>query len=192
MIAAATRAQLAAVTGDAEAAGTIALGWGATRSAAAVGGTQIDAAERAVIDASFGGSRTAYLAALGRQRANRGLARAALAAELRRDQVEAGLPVPPVSAAAIASFYAAYAGSRARLVTTKAPVAWLGGRTRGVAIESFAPARVFSLPTGRSGLVQTASGAVAGLSWRLKRPGFTSGHCRRAPTHQSNNCGNHK
>ncbi len=161
VIAMATRAQLAAVTGDAEAAGTIALGWGATRSAATVAGAQIDAAERAVIDASFGGNRTAYLAALARRHANRGLARAALAAELRRDAVESGLRVPPVSEAAIASFYDAYAGVRARLVTTKAPVDWLGGRKRGIAIETVAPARVFALPTGRAGLVQTPGGAVA-------------------------------
>jgi hypothetical protein len=161
VIASATRAQLAAVTGDPEAAGTIALGWGATRSAAKIGGAQVDAAERAVIEASFGGSRQAYLAALARRHANRGLARAALAAELRRDAVESGLAVPPVSEAAIAGFYDAYTGVRARLVTTKTPVDWLGGRTRGIALETFAPARVFTLPTGRAGLVQTPGGAVA-------------------------------
>jgi hypothetical protein len=161
VIAAETRAQLAAVTEDAETAGTIALGWAATRSAVSVGGTQIDAAERAVIDATFGGSRPAYLAALKRHRANRGLARATLAAELRRAGVEAGLTVPSASEASIAAFYAAYASSRARLVTTKAPVDWLGGRKRGIALEALAPTRVFSLPTGRAGLVQTPAGAVA-------------------------------
>ncbi len=98
VIAAATRAQLTAVTGDTQAAGSIALGWGATRAAAPVTGAQTDAAERAVIDASFGGSRTAYLAALARRHANRGLARATLAAELRRAAVSATLAVPPVSA----------------------------------------------------------------------------------------------
>jgi len=161
VIASATRAQLAAVTGDPETAATIALGWGATRSAATVTGAQIDAAERAVIDAGFGGSRSRYLAALTRRHANRGLARAALAAGLRRDAVEAGLPVAPVSAAAVTSFAYAYAGAQARLVTTKAPVAWLGGRTRGFALEGFAPARVFSLATGATALVQTPTGAVS-------------------------------
>jgi hypothetical protein len=140
---------------------TIALGWGATRAAATVTGAQIDVAERAVVDGSFGGSRAAYLAVLQRHHANRGLARAALGAELRRNAVEAGLAVPPVSAAAIASFYAQYGEVRARLVTTAAPVSWLGGRERGIALSSFAPARVFALPTGRSGLVQTAAGPVA-------------------------------
>jgi hypothetical protein len=149
------------VTGDPEVAGTIALGWGATRGAATVTGAQIDAAERAVIDASFGGSRTRYLAALARRHANRGLARASLAAELRRGVVEAGLPIPTVTAAAVSSFTGAYGATRARLVTTKTRVPWLGNRKRGFAIEGFAPARVFSLATGASAPVQTASGTVA-------------------------------
>lgn len=161
VIAAATRAQLALVTGDPEAAASIALGWGATRGAATVSGARIDAAEQAVVDASFGGSRTRYLAALARRHANRGLARAALADELRRDAVEARLPAPPVTAAAVSSFATTYAATRARLVTTKAPVSWLGGRRRGFALEGFAPGRVFSLPTGRAGLVQTPAGAVS-------------------------------
>lgn len=161
VIASATRAQLAAVTGDAETAGSIALGWGATRQAAPVTAAQTDAAEQAVIDASFGGSRTAYLAALARRHANRGLARAAVAAELRRAAVEAGLVVPPVSAASISAFYDGYAGIQARLVTTKAPVAWLGNRTRGIALEGFAPAKVLSVPAGRAVLVQTAAGPVS-------------------------------
>jgi hypothetical protein len=161
VIAAATRSQLTAVTRDADAAGAVALGWGATRAAAAITGAQTDAAERAVIDASFGGSRAAYLAALARSHANRGLARAAVASELRRTAVEAGLAVPPVSAASVGAFYAEYGAIRARLVTTKTPVAWLGGRTRGVALDGFAPARVFALPTGRPGSVQTAAGLVS-------------------------------
>jgi hypothetical protein len=161
VIASSTRAQLAAVTGDSEAAGTIALGWAAARSAATVGGAQIDAAERAVIEASFGGSRSAYLAALARRHANRSLARAALATELRRDAVEAGLPVAPVSEASVGAFYDAYAGVQARLVTTTSPVAWLSGRTRGLALGNVAPARVFALPTGRAGVVQTAAGAIS-------------------------------
>jgi hypothetical protein len=161
VIASATRAQLAAVTGDEQTASAVALGWGATRPLAEVTGRQIDAAEQAVIDTRFRGSRAAYLAALARRRATRGLARATLAAELRRAAVEAGLVVPPVSSASISSFYAAYGGVKARLVTTMTPVPWLGNHTRGVAIEGFAPAPVLALGTGRTGVVQTASGAVS-------------------------------
>src|SRR5262249_27142253 len=151
----ATRGQLTAVAGDAEAAGSIALGWGTARSLAAVTGAQTDAAEKEVIESSFGGSRTADLAALAREHANRGLARAALAAELRRDAVEAGLSVPPVSASAVAAFADEYADIGARLVTTKTPVPWLGGRTRGIALAGFAPARVLAVPAGRAATVRT-------------------------------------
>lgn len=161
VIASATRAQLAAVTGDAEVAGTIALGWGATRGAASVSGGQIDVAERTVIDASFGGSRSRYLAALARRHANRGLARAALAAELRRQAVEAGLAIPPVTAASVASFSSSYGATSVRLVTTKTAVPWLGNHKRGFAIAGFAPARVLSMPTGTTALLQTTTGPVS-------------------------------
>jgi hypothetical protein len=161
VIATATRSALAGVTRDPEAAAGIALGWGATRSAAPVGTAQINTAEKAVIAGSFGGNRNAYLAALRRVRANRGLARASLAAQLRRAIVEAGLRVPPVSAAAVASFADGYGDVQARLVTTKTPVAWLGNRTRGFALAGFAPAQVFRATTGRAALVQTATGTVS-------------------------------
>jgi hypothetical protein len=161
VIATATRSTLAAVTRDPDAATSIAFGWGAARAAAGVGGSTIDAAERAVIAAGFAGNRNAYLAALKRKGANRGLARAALGAELRRIAVEADLPVPPVSAASVSAFFDAYASANARLVTTKAPMPWLGGRTRGYAIAGFAPASVLRMPTGGSGLLSRADGTVA-------------------------------
>jgi hypothetical protein len=161
VISSATRGQLTAVTGDAEAAGSIALGWGTARSLAPVTGAQTDAVEKEVIESSFAGSRSAYLTALGRAHANHGLARAALAAELRRDAVEAGLPVPPVSASAVSAFADEYADIDARLVKTKTPVQWLGGRTRGVALAGFAPARVLALPAGHAATVQTVAGPVS-------------------------------
>ncbi|HST26676.1 MAG TPA: hypothetical protein VLJ76_11880, partial [Gaiellaceae bacterium] len=161
VIATATRAQLAAVTGDPETAAAIALGWNATRSSATVSGAQTDAAERAVIAGAFGGSTSAYLAALARRHANRGLARAAIAAELRRDAVEAGLPVPPAKSADVASYYGEFGTARARLVTTKTPVPWLGGLKRGYAVDTTAPAGVFSVATGRTAAVQTVSGPVS-------------------------------
>lgn len=160
VIATATRAALAGVTADPEAAAAIAFGWGATRTAANVTAAQVDAAENAVIAGSFGGNRNAYLAALRRAHANRGLARAALAAQLRRSVVETGLRVPPVTAAAVSSFFDAYADTAARLVSTKKPVGWLGGGTRGYALQGFAPAQLFRAATGRTTLVQTAAGVV--------------------------------
>jgi hypothetical protein len=161
VIATATRAALTGATRDPEAAAGIALGWGAARAAASVAAAQVDAAEKAVIAASFGGNRNAYLGALKRARANRGLARAALAAQLRRAAVEAELKVAPVSAASVVSFSDAYAGTGARLVSTKTPVPWLGNRTRGFALAGFAPPQVFRAATGRTALVQTAAGVVS-------------------------------
>jgi hypothetical protein len=161
VIAGSTRSALTAVTGDPEAAATIAFGWGATRGAVQVTGAQIDAAEQSVIDAGFRGSRSAYLAALSRRHANRSLARSALAAELRRQAIEAGLAVPPATPSAVAAFLDAYGGTSARLVTTKTPVSWLGGRTRGYALRGFAPAQVFGLPDERATTLQTVAGPVS-------------------------------
>jgi hypothetical protein len=158
-IASGTRAALSRVTRDHEVAATIALGWAATRSEAAVTSGQIDTAEQGVVDAGFGGSRTAYLAALERRGANPGLARAAMGGELRRLSVAARLAVAPVSSASVAAFYAASPALEARLVTTKLPTPWLGGRTRGFALQGYAPAGVFA-GGGGSRLVQTATGAV--------------------------------
>jgi hypothetical protein len=161
VIATATRAALAGVTRDPEVATSIAFEWAAARAATSLAGNRIAAAEQTVIDGSFGGNRNAYLAALKRKGANRGLARAALGAELRRLAVEEELVVPPVSAASVASFFDAYASANARLVTTKTPVPWLGGRTRGFAIAGFAPAWVLRLSTGGSGLLQMGEGTVS-------------------------------
>ena len=58
----------------------------------------------------------------------------------------------------IAEFHTTYGGLRARLVETARPVAWLGGRTRGFAIETFAPTRIFSL--ARRGFVRTIHGRI--------------------------------
>ena len=58
----------------------------------------------------------------------------------------------------IAEFHTTYGGLRARLVETARPVAWLGGRTRGLAIETFAPTRIFSL--ARRGFVRTIHGRI--------------------------------
>jgi hypothetical protein len=41
---------------------------------------------------------------------------------------------------------------------TARPVAWLGGRTRGLAIETFAPTRIFTL--ARRGFVRTIHGRI--------------------------------
>nr|MBA2384612.1 hypothetical protein [Actinomycetota bacterium] len=115
-------------------------------------------AELALVDDRFGGRVTAYLAALARARLTRPAARALLADELRREAIRRRFAPPRPTAAAVAEFHRTYAGLQVRLVETARPVAWLGGATRGFAVETFAPARIFSL--ARTGRIHTIHGPV--------------------------------
>jgi hypothetical protein len=116
------------------------------------------AAELAFVDDHFGGSAGAYLAALRRIQLTRVAARGLLLDELRRDAVRARFRPARPSGSGVAEFHRTYTALRARLVETPRPVGWLGGRTRGLAIETFAPTRIFSL--GRAGRVRTLHGQV--------------------------------
>jgi hypothetical protein len=117
------------------------------------------AAELAFVDDHFRGSLSAYVAALKGIQLSRAAARGLLLDELRRDAVRARFRAPPPGAAAVAEFHLTYGGLQARLVETARPVAWLGGKTRGLAIETFAPERLFSL--SRPGRVRTIHGLIA-------------------------------
>ena len=116
------------------------------------------AAELAFVDDHFGGSVTAYLSALRRIQLTRVAARGLLLDELRRDAVRARFYSRKATGAEILEFHETYGGLRARLVETARPVAWLGGKTRGLAIETFAPTRIFSL--GAAGRVRTIHGQI--------------------------------
>ena len=115
-------------------------------------------AERAFVDDHFRGSFTSYLAALRRIRLTQTAARGLLLDELRREAVRARFSPARPGGPQLLEFHATYAGLQARLVETTRPVAWLGGRTRGLAIETFAPARIFSL--AGPGRVRTMHGRV--------------------------------
>ena len=115
-------------------------------------------AELAFVEDHFGGSEARYLGALRRIGLTRTAARGLLLDELRRDAVRARFRPRRPSAKAVAEFHATYAHLRARLVETARPVAWLAGRTRGMAMETFAPTRIFSL--GRAGRVRTLHGPI--------------------------------
>jgi len=116
------------------------------------------AAELAFVDDHFRGSVPAYLAALRGINLTRLAARGLLLDELRRDAVRARFVAPRPSGAAVAEFHKTYAGLQVRLVETARPVDWLGGRTLGLAVQTFAPARVFTLP--RRGHVRTIHGRI--------------------------------
>jgi hypothetical protein len=116
------------------------------------------AAELAFVEDHFGGSQARYLAALRRIGLTRTSARGLLLDELRRDGVRARFRPRSPSSAAVAEFHETYGSLRARLVETTRPVDWLGGRSRGIAVETFAPTRIFSL--GVAGRVRTLHGAI--------------------------------
>jgi hypothetical protein len=115
------------------------------------------AAERTVILDRFRGDRRAYLAALGRAKATRGLARTILADELRRQAVERTLRVAAPTAGELRDWYATHAATNARAVR-------IGKKTTIV----LAPAdRIFALPTGKKATIDgvrlTALGEAAPL-----------------------------
>ncbi len=116
------------------------------------------AAELAFVDDHFNSSVPAYLAALRRIQLTRTAARGLLLDELRRDGVRARFIAPSPSGSAISEFHRTYAGLQARLVETARPVDWLGGKTRGLAVETFAPARVFRLT--RAGTLRSIHGQI--------------------------------
>ena len=151
-------APLARAIGDREVAASVVLERLVLQQEVRLDARAVLAAELAFVDNHFNGSQAAYLAALQRIRLPRSAARALLLDEVRRDRVRGRFRPPRPSGAAVAEFHRTYAGLRARLVETPRPVDWLGFGTRGLAIETFAPARIFSL--GRRGRVRTMHGPI--------------------------------
>ena len=117
------------------------------------------AAERAVIVERFGGSRSAYLGALAQAHATLAVARGVIADQLRRLAIEPRLATPSPTDAAISDFYLAYPDLLARAVTATPAPWWLGGKTKGWALEQLAPQRVFDVVTGLAAQVSSFSGS---------------------------------
>jgi hypothetical protein len=149
---------LARAIGDRDIATSVVLERLVLQSEAKLDPQAVLSAERAFVDDHFGGSTAAYLAALRRIRLTRVAARALLLDEVRRDVVRARFRPAAPGAAAISEFHRTYANLQVRLVEVPRPVPWLGGRTRGLAVETFAPARVFALQ--RAGRVRTIHGLI--------------------------------
>jgi hypothetical protein len=148
---------LAKVTGDEEVALTALF----QRTAARLENVEIPDVrdvERDVIAARFGGSDSAYRTALRKARASQAIARGTIADELTRLEVEKHLRIARPAATEVLDYYDTYAAASARLVQTKPAAPWLGG-TRGVALQSSAPERVFTLPNGRWATIRTALGS---------------------------------
>lgn len=151
--------QLQAVTGDRETAYSALFERFVESSRAPVPTKRVLEAERAVILQSFGGSRSAYLAALRQAHANESVARGVLGDELRRASVQATLPGGTPTADEVKTFYTSYPDLSVRYVQAKPAPAWLGGRAKGFAISEVAPPRVFDLKPGGAATVQTSDGA---------------------------------
>lgn len=151
-------APLARAIGDSDIAESVVLERLVLQQEVELDARAVLAAELAFVDDHFRGSVPAYLAALGRINLTRVAARGLLLDELRRDAVRARFLVPPPSSASVAEFHQTYAGLLVRLVETARPVEWLGGKTRGFAVETFAPARIFALL--RPGRIRTIHGRI--------------------------------
>jgi hypothetical protein len=151
-------APLARAIGDREIAASVVLERLVLQQEVKLSPQAVLAAELAFVDDHFRGSTAAYLAALGRIELTRSAARALLLDEVRRDSVRSRFRPPAPGALAVAEFHRTYAGLQTRLVETPRPVEWLGYRTRGLAVETFAPARIFGL--SGPGRVRTMHGRI--------------------------------
>ena len=149
---------LARAIGDRDIAASVVLERLVLQEEVALDARAVLAAELAFVDDHFNGSVAAYLAALRRIQLTRVAARGLLLDELRRDAVRARFFSRRPTGAEVTEFHGTYSGLRARLVETARPVDWLGGRTKGIAVETFAPARVFDL--ARTGRVRTLHGQI--------------------------------
>jgi hypothetical protein len=113
-------------------------------------------AQRAVIKTGFSGDRSRYWAAVRAAKLNLDDARAILAARLARDEVESSFRPPAPSQRTIVDFLTTYRAQQAIFVTTTKPAPWLGGRASGWAIQSLAPADLFTLSA--RGTIDTPDG----------------------------------
>jgi hypothetical protein len=149
------------LTGDRDLAYTALLERLTESRYATVSQSEVLAAERAVIADRFGGKRSAYLAALSQAHATLSVARGVIADQLRRLEIEPSVPAPSPSNGAVEAFYLAYPDLLARAVTATPAPWWLGGRTKGWALEQLAPQRVFDLSTGFATMVSSLSGSYS-------------------------------
>jgi hypothetical protein len=117
-------------------------------------------AEQAVIAQSFGGSRSAYLAALKQAGATVAIARGVLGDELRRAAVEDTLSTAAASAPQIETFYESYPDLQVRLVQAKPRPSWLPA-AKGFALSQVAPDTIFTLGRGTTRAIRTSEGEFA-------------------------------
>jgi len=173
-------ASLARVTRDREVALTALVVRAIERKRARVSPSAALAVERRIVRLRFGGSTSAYRAALADAGANVSVGRAILGDELRSRAVASGLASLSVSAADVARFRATYASVLAREVVVSPAPTWLPDG-RGLALATSAPQSLFRLSTGRRSTLRTVEGVftveargdatpLAAVSYALARP----------------------
>ena len=150
--------RLEALTGDRDVAYSAAYARAIESRVVRVTTSEVSIAERALIANRFNGSRLAYRAALAQAHVSPALARTILADELRREKRERNMHVGPPSSSQVGNFYESYPDMLVRPVkATPAPI-WLGGKTKGYALEAVAPEGVFSLATRKTRSLPTIDG----------------------------------
>jgi hypothetical protein len=148
---------LTRVTGDPAVAFSIAYAR-AAEAVRPVSAVKVAAAEKRIVRLRFGGNRSRYLAALRAAGATLGVARAALADEIRRQALVAtmrgGVPASEVEA-----FYLSYPDLPVRLVRAEPAPWWLGNKPQGLALWGVVPQAVFSLVVGKEATVLGLDGS---------------------------------
>ena len=162
--------QLEALTGDREIAYSALFARTVEGTVTPVDQSEVLAAERTLIWSRFGGSRSAYQAALVRVRVTRAMARGIIADQLRRAKVAERLRVPKPSVAHVATFYESYPDLLVREVKAKPAPAWLGWKARGFALEAVAPEGIFRLTETRARTLQTVDGKYKVRAMGSARP----------------------
>lgn len=152
-------ARLTAVTGDPNAALSILFERLVEQHDVVASSAAVRAVEREVVAESFGGSRQAYLAALGQSHVTLAGARAVLAEEIRRAVLEQKQSAVAPKAADVSAFYDTFGSLLVRRVRVSPAAPWLGGAREGYAVSGTAPAALFSLPAGRTAKIDTLLGA---------------------------------
>jgi hypothetical protein len=151
-------ARTAAVTGDRGSAGTALLERVVLRAESPVDPETLLAAERAIVRHRFGRTAGRYRAALAAAGLTVADARAVIADRIARERVEQRFRPRPPTAKQVADFVATYAATRVRLVSVDEPAPWLGDAYHGYAVETIAPAEVFTLPAGKRRSIDTVDG----------------------------------
>jgi hypothetical protein len=150
--------ELEAFTGDREVAFSAAFARAVEGKLAPISAAQVLAAERALVATRFGGSRSAYLGALAQAHLSLHLAHGILGDELRRAELAQRRHVSKPTAAQVANFYESYPDLLVRQVKAEPAPAWLGGKTKGYALEAVAPESVFGLAHKATRTLQTFGG----------------------------------